>query len=91
MGERFDQSVRISTHEPSGIGPCSASHASTTSGVSSKSSSLAAPSEQSITTTGPTKFSGALFYSACVSWVLAIVIMFLRKGDIQDLLPKNRA
>ncbi len=39
----------------------------------------------------PTKFSGALFYSACVSWVLAIVIMFLRKGDIQDLLPKNRA
>jgi hypothetical protein len=64
MGSRFDQSVRISTQAPSGIGPCSASQASMTSGVSSKSSSSAAPSEQSITTTGPTKFSGAISSTA---------------------------
>ena len=30
----------------------------------------------------PTKFSPALFYSACVSWVCAAIILFLRKGSI---------
>ena len=29
----------------------------------------------------PTKFSAALFYSACASWVLAVLIMFLRKDE----------
>ena len=31
----------------------------------------------------PTKFSAALFYSACVSWALAIAIMALKKGAIR--------
>jgi hypothetical protein len=31
----------------------------------------------------PTKFSGALFYSACASWVLAVLIMIFRRGDLK--------
>lgn len=31
----------------------------------------------------PTKFSSALFYSACVSWALAVLIMILRKSDVR--------
>lgn len=34
----------------------------------------------------PTKYSGALFYSACASWVFAIVIMALRKDAFLGLL-----
>ena len=30
----------------------------------------------------PTKFSSALFYSACASWVFAAIILFLRKDAI---------
>ncbi len=30
----------------------------------------------------PTKYSGALFYSACASWLFAALIMILRKGAI---------
>jgi len=33
----------------------------------------------------PVKFSGALFYSACVSWVFAIIIMLLRKDGLAHL------
>ncbi len=32
----------------------------------------------------PAKFSGALFYSACVSWALAVSIMILRRGDLKS-------
>lgn len=32
----------------------------------------------------PTKYSPALFYSACVSWVFAILIMAFRKGAIRS-------
>jgi hypothetical protein len=56
--------VRISTQLSAGIGPCSASQASMISGVSSKSSLPAAPSEQSITTTGPTKTDGSISSTA---------------------------
>ena len=31
----------------------------------------------------PTEFSAALFYSACVSWAFAVIIMFLRKDSIR--------
>lgn len=30
----------------------------------------------------PAKYSAALFYSACVSWVFAIIIMYLHKDSI---------
>jgi len=30
----------------------------------------------------PTKFSAALFYSACASWLFALMIMYLRKDAI---------
>lgn len=30
----------------------------------------------------PTQFSPALFYAACASWVLAVLIMLLRKNDL---------
>ncbi len=32
----------------------------------------------------PTKFSAALFYSACASWVLAATIVFLRKDALRS-------
>jgi len=32
----------------------------------------------------PTKFSAALFYSACASWVLAAIILFLRKDALRS-------
>ncbi|MEM8770035.1 MAG: hypothetical protein AAGD92_00160 [Pseudomonadota bacterium] len=31
----------------------------------------------------PTEFSGALFYSACASWTLAVLIMLLRRNDLK--------
>jgi len=31
----------------------------------------------------PTAYSPALFYSACISWLLAIAIMFLRKDSLK--------
>ncbi|MGD9798990.1 MAG: hypothetical protein AB7F91_08750 [Parvularculaceae bacterium] len=31
----------------------------------------------------PTKFSPALFYSACASWTFALIILFLRKGALK--------
>lgn len=37
----------------------------------------------------PTKYSGALFYSACVSWLFSIVIMFLHKNEALELIRKN--
>ncbi len=30
----------------------------------------------------PTEFSSALFYAACVSWLLAVIILFLRRDAI---------
>lgn len=33
----------------------------------------------------PTEFSSALFYAACVSWVFAAIILFLRRGAITAL------
>lgn len=30
----------------------------------------------------PTKFSAALFYSACVSWAFALIIMYMRKDVV---------
>ncbi len=33
----------------------------------------------------PTKFSGALFYSACASWLLALIILGLRRDAIATL------
>ena len=33
----------------------------------------------------PTKFSEALFYAACASWALAIVIMVMRRGSLGAL------
>ncbi|GJL90833.1 hypothetical protein [Hyphococcus sp.] len=33
----------------------------------------------------PTKFSGALFYSACASWALALVILFIHRNAVATL------
>jgi len=33
----------------------------------------------------PTKFSAALFYSACVSWALGLFILFYRKDALKQL------
>ncbi|MDZ7626809.1 MAG: hypothetical protein U5J99_00210 [Parvularculaceae bacterium] len=33
----------------------------------------------------PVKFSEALFYAACVSWVLAVVIVFLRRDSLKAI------
>ena len=41
---------------------------------------IATPTEWSGDT--PTAFSSALFYAACVSWVFAVLIMLIRKGDV---------
>lgn len=32
----------------------------------------------------PTKFSAALFYSACASWVFALAILFLRRSALKS-------
>ena len=61
---RFDQSVRISTQLPSGIGPWRSSKAIMNSGVSRKSSSAADSAEQSITQTGRTKASAGMLSTA---------------------------
>jgi hypothetical protein len=58
--ERFDQSVRSSTHAPSGMRPCRDSQASSASLVSRKSGLAEASREQSITTAGATNFSGGI-------------------------------
>ena len=36
--------------------------------------------------TVPTKFSGALFYSACMSWLLAAGILFIHRGAISPIM-----
>jgi len=39
----------------------------------------------------PIKFSPALFYSACISWAFAVIIMFLRKDAVEKLLGRSGA
>lgn len=39
----------------------------------------------------PTKFSGALFYSACATWVFAVLILFLRRSSVSALLKPGAA
>ena len=37
----------------------------------------------------PTKYSAALFYSACVSWVFAVLIMIFRRSSVEELLRNS--
>lgn len=39
----------------------------------------------------PTKFSPALFYSACVSWVCALIILFIHRGAMGFFLGRKNS
>ncbi|MEX6632807.1 hypothetical protein [Hyphococcus lacteus] len=37
----------------------------------------------------PTKYSAALFYSACASWVFAVLIMIFRRSNVEEFMRSS--